>query len=282
MKKIIFSTAKIVACMATFVAIFTFLIWSSHCIADAFVNLVGSEKVSYLYRTAIFFVIQAAISGAIFILYKKSSFFQLKIYSRPLNFFSNEASASNFILAILPVIAFPFICIVFALVSRNDIEINSVMRWQLLPISLAIIISAAAIEEFLFRGVLLRLMLQHSNLSTPACIFFQSIVFALFHGEAARSHYPIFIDLLFVGLFLGLAYRASHRLWVAILLHSWSNIWSGLLTGGSKVWFAGPLLNIGVNEFVVVKRCAIVVSILLLLRLLRNASLVSSNIKSTS
>jgi membrane protease YdiL (CAAX protease family) len=261
---------RIAACMAVFFATITLAAWGSYCISEICMKSIGPERGSYLVKTSIFFGIQFIISGAIYFAFTTISRTASEFSGRPLKlFFSKGAGTSGVMLAIVPVMVFPAATIALAWFSRNDIEINSIMRWGLLPISLAIVIARAAIEEFLFRGVLLRMLLQHSNSSALACLLLQSFIFTLFHGEAARASWLSFLGFFSVGLFLGLTYLASKRLWVSVLLHSWSNIWSGLLVGGNDTWFAGALFSERIDSFTTAKRFAIIASNLILLRLMR-------------
>ena len=233
-------------------------------------GMIEPEMGSYLFRTSLFFGVQFVISGTIFLAFVTGLPIASKFRSRAwAPFCSKRVSVASLMLAVAPVMAIPIISVALTWASRNDVAISGVMRWKLLPISVVIVIAAAAIEEFLFRGVLLRILLRYSRSPVFVCVALQSIVFALFHGEAARASLVNFFGFFSVGLLLGLAYQGSKVLWVPILLHSWSNIWSGLLVGGSASWFAGPLFNEKIDYFTEVKRLAVVASVLLLLRFLR-------------
>lgn len=269
MKRIAASALRVAACILVFFAAVTFVVGCSHVISDASMRMVGPAKGSYLFKTSLFLGVQFAVSGAIYLAYKSAPPLISKSSTEAL-FFSRGVSLSGFMHAIIPVIAIPVISIVLAWASRKDVAINGIMRWELLPISAAIVIVAAAIEEFLFRGMLLRMLLQYSNSPALVCLISQSAVFALFHGEAARASWLNFFGFFCVGLLLGLVYQASKVLWAPVLVHSWSNIWSGLLTGGSDSWFAGLLFNEAIDYFTAVKRFAVVATVLLLLRSLQD------------
>lgn len=86
-----------------------------------------------------------------------------------------------------------------------------------------VVIIAPILEEVLFRGIVLKGLMNNGMLSNTA-IFLSSLAFALFHANPWQ-----FVGALCLGMVLGLVYERTKTLLAPILLHALNNLISTVL-----------------------------------------------------
>jgi len=88
--------------------------------------------------------------------------------------------------------------------------------WSLLCLMTLAVVVAPIVEEILFRGILLPVLMRKAGLGTAVVV--SSILFALIH-----QHLPSFIPLFVLSVALSLLYVYSGSLWGPIILHALFN-----------------------------------------------------------
>lgn len=123
---------------------------------------------------------------------------------------------------------------------------------------------AAFGEEFLFRGVILRLFLDWSK-SGHIAVFVSAIIFSAFHIQFFG-----FLPRVFLGILLGYSFISSGTLWTPIILHF---IFNGIAVVAAfsfaRGWVSTELENFGSTENPIIISLSLILSILLLFFLYR-------------
>lgn len=88
---------------------------------------------------------------------------------------------------------------------------------------ICVVLVGPFVEEFLCRGLILRGLL--SRMTPWKAIAWSALIFSVLHGNPYQG-VPAFI----VGCFLGWVYYKTHSLWATILLHSFNNLASVIMS----------------------------------------------------
>lgn len=118
-------------------------------------------------------------------------------------------------------------CILVAIGQLNWMEVQ--FNGQSFALSLGLMLIVAFSEEMVFRGYVLRNLMQST---TPvAALFVSAALFAIFHGANPGTSWLALMNVFLAGLLLGINYLFTKNLWFAIALHFAWNFFQGPVLG---------------------------------------------------
>lgn len=122
-------------------------------------------------------------------------------------------------------IIFGFIIMGFGLLillGLNEIEFSEIdYSCKELSLSILFYIMVAVVEEVLFRGYILRNLMNSFN--KYVALIVSSVLFSLMHAANPNMDWFSFLNLFLAGISLGISYNYTKNLWFPIALHfSWN------------------------------------------------------------
>ncbi|WP_430884429.1 lysostaphin resistance A-like protein [Fusibacter sp. JL216-2] len=107
-----------------------------------------------------------------------------------------------------------------------------------------LVLSFALLEEFLFRGVIFRLIkMRHSS---KAALIVSSLIFSVAHFGNDAFNIMSLLSILLLGLLLGLVYSRTQSLWLVTCLHfawNYTQVFFGTVLSGTRMFDQGVFFH---------------------------------------
>lgn len=123
--------------------------------------------------------------------------------------------------------------VIFTLYIMRYYEVLSVNNVTILLLSLFFCVSAAALEEIIFRGIIYRIV--EGSLGTKLALILSALLFGLVHISNEHANAISIVSAVAGGILLGLMFSLTRRLWLPIAFHAgwnWAQASFGTVVSG--------------------------------------------------